>query len=95
VRYIIYCDESDDKGQFYSNFYGGAILATSDGGDIEKELIKAKGEGFEHSEFKWTKITPHNEKRYTDFIGKIFDLLEQKKTKTSDNVHTKHKPNKY
>jgi len=81
MRYIIYCDESDDKGVFYSNFYGGAILAAKDKGDIEKELTKAKGEGFERSEFKWTKITPHNEERYVNFIDKIFDLLEKGKIK--------------
>ncbi|MEI9929152.1 MAG: hypothetical protein WDM89_00935 [Rhizomicrobium sp.] len=38
MRYLIYCDESDDKGSFYSNFYGGALLKLSDQAAIEARL---------------------------------------------------------
>ena len=44
MRYIIYCDESDDKGQFYSNFYGGALLRDSDRLRIEDRLKKVKSD---------------------------------------------------
>ena len=26
MEYIIYMDESNDKGPFYGNFYGGALV---------------------------------------------------------------------
>ena len=29
-RYIIYADESDRKGKYFSNFFGGALVRTSD-----------------------------------------------------------------
>lgn len=28
-EYIIFCDESDKYGKYYSNFYGGAIVGAS------------------------------------------------------------------
>lgn len=70
-EYIIYCDESDDKGQFYSNFYGGALLLASQREEIETVLRDVKGDQKE-SEFKWTKIGPHNEMRYIAFVEAIF-----------------------
>jgi len=73
-EYIIYCDESDDKGEFYSNFYGGALLLASDRRHIERALNEAKGEK-RGSEFKWTNIGPHNEAAYTAFMDAFFGLI--------------------
>ena len=39
MRYLIYCDEPDDKGSYYSNFYGGALLKLSDQSAIEAREI--------------------------------------------------------
>jgi hypothetical protein len=55
AEYIIYCDESEDKGRFYSNFYGGALIRASDREAIELALRAAK-DGIT-GEAKWTKIT--------------------------------------
>lgn len=41
-RYIIFCDESDDKGRFYSNFYGGVLVEASKREMIEAELQECK-----------------------------------------------------
>jgi hypothetical protein len=73
-EYIIYCDESDDKGRFYSNFYGGALLLAGDRERIEKALINAKGDR-KDSEFKWTNIGPHNEALYIAFVDAFLDLV--------------------
>lgn len=43
-RYIIFCDESDDKGRYYSNFYGGALIEASKQQAIEEELQAKKDE---------------------------------------------------
>jgi Protein of unknown function (DUF3800) len=76
MRYLIYCDESDDKGSFYSNFYGGALLREADRQKIEQRLLAAKGDKAS-SEYKWTEIGPHNEERYIRFIEEIFALVEE------------------
>lgn len=80
-EYIIYCDESDDSGQFYSNFYGGALLLAKDRQTIEKALTDAKGEHLRNSEFKWTKISEDNEDRYLAFVEAIFRLVGDGKLK--------------
>lgn len=75
MRYIIYCDESNDKGKFYSNFYGGALLRASDREAIEKELTAVKAENNLKGEVKWTKISEYNEAAYIAFVDRIFDFL--------------------
>ena len=62
LQYIIYCDELEDKGAFSSNFYGGALLKSSDRQKIEAELRTAS-EGIT-GEAKWTKITEQDEAAY-------------------------------
>jgi hypothetical protein len=74
-QYIIYCDESDDKGRYYSNFYGGALLLANDRQMIERALTESKGQHAQNSEFKWTHIGPNNEDRYIAFVEAIFKLL--------------------
>jgi hypothetical protein len=79
-EYIIYCDESDDKGQFYSNFYGGAVLLASERQRIEEALEQAKGND-KGSEFKWTKVGPHNEAQYIAFMDAFFALVADSSVK--------------
>jgi len=76
VRYIIYCDESSEKGKFYSNFYGGALLRASDREAIEAELRATKERHELKGELKWTKISEYNEAAYRDFADRIFDFVE-------------------
>ena len=79
-EYIIYCDESDDKGEFYSNFYGGALLLANDRERIEQALRQSNGAD-KDSEFKWTKIGPHNEAKYIAFMDAFFDLVADSSVK--------------
>lgn len=76
MRYIIYCDESDDKGRFYSNFYGGVILRASDREGIADELEAVKQDNNLKGEAKWTKISEYNEEAYRALVDKIFDFVE-------------------
>lgn len=76
MRYLIYCDESDERGRFYSNFYGGCILRASDRQAIEQELNVVKAAHDLRGELKWTKISAYNEDRYTAFVDKVFDFIE-------------------
>jgi hypothetical protein len=75
-HFIIYCDESDDKGRFFSNFYGGALIEARDREAIERVLFKKKTKLNLHKELKWTKITENYEDKYIKFIERFFDLVQ-------------------
>lgn len=89
-QYIIYCDESEDKGRFYSNFYGGALIKASDRQSIEDALNAAK-QGV-NGEAKWTKITERDEERYIAFAGKFLELIAAGSIKMrvmfTQNIHS-------
>jgi hypothetical protein len=74
VEYIIYCDESEDKGPFYSNFYGGALIKASDREKIEAALRLAQ-KGIT-GEAKWTKITEQDQHAYIAFALNFLGLIE-------------------
>lgn len=76
MRYILYCDESSDKGRFFSNFYGGCLLRASDRQAIEAELSSVKEENGLRGEAKWTKISEYNEGAYIAFVDAIFGFVE-------------------
>jgi hypothetical protein len=76
MRYILYCDESSDKGRYFSNFYGGCLLRASDRQAIETELHSVKEEGALRGEAKWTKISEYNEEAYIKFVDAIFAFVE-------------------
>jgi len=75
MRYIIYCDESADKGRFYSNFYGGALLRASDRDMIVDALSAVKEKHGLKGEAKWTKVSAYNELAYCAFASKAFELM--------------------
>lgn len=93
MRYLIYCDESDDKGEFYSNFYGGALLKLADQDAIEQRLSAAKGK-FVTVEFKWTNITPYAEDQYIEFVRELFAIVREGLVKLrvmfKQNIHQTH-----
>ena|SRR5579871_2344484 len=80
-EYIIYCDESDEKGEYFSNFYGGALVFSDDYQDIVETLTKCKTEQNLHKEVKWTRITEHYEKKYIALLDVFFDLVKAGKIK--------------
>lgn len=90
IEYIIYCDESEDKGRFFSNFYGGALIKASDREKIEAALQVAK-QGIT-GEAKWTKVTPRDEAAYIAFALKFLELVEQGLIKMrvmfTQNIHS-------
>ena len=73
-EYIIYCDELEDKGPFFSNFFGGALIKAADRVKIEFALQAARvgvtGEA------KWTKITERDEAAYIAFALKFLELVQ-------------------
>jgi hypothetical protein len=75
MRYVIYCDESEDKGRYFSNFYGGALLRESDRLAVEAELNAVKLAHNLKGEVKWTKISEYNEAAYIALMDKVFEFM--------------------
>ena len=65
TAYIIYADESVDRGRYYSNFYGGALVRSRDIEIVSKELNDIKIEQNLFGEVKWVKVTKHYLEKYS------------------------------
>lgn len=77
-RYIIYCDESDKKGAFYSHFYGGVLLEASKQQSVHAELQAVKDElQIFEGEMKWQRITESYADKYITFVNAVFDIIER------------------
>jgi hypothetical protein len=76
-EYIILCDESDQKGLFFSNFFGGVIVGGSVWQSVSKRLETAKAKAGIESEVKWSKVSPHDVDRYEPLIQEFFDLIAE------------------
>ncbi len=77
-RYIIYCDESDTKGRFYSHFYGGIIIDAAKQQAIQDELQDVKNElNIFDGEMKWQRITAPYTDKYIDFVNSVFDIIDR------------------
>jgi Protein of unknown function (DUF3800) len=77
-RYIIFCDESDDKGRFYSNFFGGVLIEASKQQAIHDELQNLKDDlHIFKGEMKWERITAPYAEKYIAFVNAVFDIVER------------------
>lgn len=81
LEYIIYSDESEDKGKYFSNFYGGLLVKSSHLSYVNATLTKTAHNNNIHKEIKWSKTTANYLKKYIDFIDTFFDLVEENKVK--------------
>ena len=71
-QYIIYADESHQKGSFFSNFYGGALLEYKNLENISKKITKYKERLGLYAEVKWTKVTAQYLEKYINLINYFF-----------------------
>ncbi|MBR0982344.1 DUF3800 domain-containing protein [Bradyrhizobium liaoningense] len=81
TEYIIYCDESDEKGTYFSNFYGGTLVESQNYQAIVDEIRARKTALNLHKEVKWTRITEHYADKYIALIDTFFDLVKVGKIK--------------
>lgn len=81
LEYIIYCDESEEKGRYFSNFYGGALVRSTDLDFVRETLEKRKSSLNLFNEIKWTKITENYAQKYIDLLDTFFDLIAADKVK--------------
>lgn len=78
---IIYCDESEGDGDFYSNFYGGALVRSEDLGDVIARIDAVKASLSLKGEVKWSKVTEQYAQKYINLIDVFFDLMAEDKVK--------------
>lgn len=74
-HFAIFCDESSEKGVFYSHFYGGALVRWADRQAIEDELAAKKDALNIKGEMKWTKVTENYATKYVEFMNLFFDKI--------------------
>jgi len=80
-HYIIYADESEKKGRFYSNFFGGVLLAAEEQQRISREPEAKKAElGLIH-EVKWQFVDQTSVDRYIEFIKYYFTYISTSRLK--------------
>ncbi len=102
---VIYCDESDQKGKYFSSFYGGCLVESKFLEEVICSIEEKKTELNLFKEVKWSKITENYKDKYAELIDHFFDLIEEDKVKVrimfTKNTHVavgltdEHKNNKY
>ena len=78
---IIYTDESEKEGKFYSNFYGGVLIRSQDLETVIRELESFKESLNLYNELKWVKVSANYLEKYIAFIDYFFDFVEDDKVK--------------
>lgn len=75
-EYILFCDESDRKGDFYSNFYGGLLIGASQYRSATKRLNAKKVALNLLGEVKWKKVTEPYLDKYQQLVNAFFDEIQ-------------------
>lgn len=71
-EYIIFCDESDSSGRYYSNFYGGLLVSSSQHDRITALLNHTKTRLNLLGEVKWSKVSEPYLQKYQELIRVFF-----------------------
>lgn len=81
-EYVVFCDESEKRGKFFSNFYGGVIVGGSKIDAVVTRLNEAKEAAGIESEVKWEKTSPYDVERYQQLMRVYFSEIEQGNLRT-------------
>ena len=73
LEYVIYTDESEKDGKYYSNFYGGVLVASTDLQPVIARLEARKAELNLHREVKWQKVTENYLEKYKGLMDAFYD----------------------
>jgi hypothetical protein len=74
-EYIAFCDESEANGRFYSNFYGGLLVGSSQYERVTRRFEELKSELHLNGEVKWSKVTEAYLGKYQALTEALFDEL--------------------
>lgn len=73
MEYVIYTDESDREGDYFSNFYGGVLVRSTDLADVIRKLESCKNRLNLFGEVKWQKVTANYLEKYKSLMDTFFD----------------------
>lgn len=74
-EHIIFCDESDVAGAYYSNFYGGVMVGSSQYARVTERLNAEKARLNLFGEVKWSKVTALYLPNYQALIKVLFEEI--------------------
>jgi hypothetical protein len=72
---VIYTDESDRTGPYFSNFYGGALVRSRDLPEVIERLEACKRRHNLFNEIKWQKVTANYLGKYEGMVDELFKLV--------------------
>ena len=75
-EYIIFCDESDRKGRYFSNFYGGVMVDSNHWDRVSDSLLATAKEHGITSEIKWSKVGPIEARVYLPLMQSFFQEIQ-------------------
>jgi Protein of unknown function (DUF3800) len=81
LEYLIYCDESKQRGELFSNFYGGALVKSIHLHEVVTLLNDYKLKNGISSEMKWTRVSEQYLDKYIGIMDVFFDLITANKVK--------------
>jgi len=76
-EYIVFCDESEKHGQFFSNFYGGVLVGASQYMAVTKRLNTLKQRLNFFGETKWEKVSCRYLDKYIALVRGFFKELRR------------------
>ena len=80
-EFIIYADESEKRGPYFSNFYGGALVRSIHLEEVIEALEQKKQELYFKGEVKWSKVSANYLDKYRSLIDIFFLFIQQDKVK--------------
>lgn len=80
-EYIIFSDESEKIGKYFSNFYGGVIVGASQYERVTSRLNALKAELNLHGEVKWEKVTDQYLSKYKELMSVFFEEVVEGRVK--------------
>lgn len=72
---VIYTDESDKDGDYFSNFYGGVLVRSRDLATVIARLEACKQQQNLFREIKWQKVTANYLTKYVAMVDAFFDTI--------------------
>ena len=72
-EYFLFCDESDQEGTYYSNFFGGLLIGASQYQAVTNRLESVKKSLNLLGEVKWQKVTMTYLEKYQTLMDAFFD----------------------
>lgn len=76
--YYIWCDESEKHGAYYSNFYGGILIRSTDYKNVISIMQNTVDSLYEiDDEIKWQKVNEYHYEAYKKLVDMLFDLLSK------------------